>query len=254
MKRALLLGLCGALLLPVSAGAQAQGQAPAPGPTTTTVPEETGPPKQEVVSAGTLPEDLLGRWLIVGWIALKGGDTGKTTTSLWDVTKEDEQVVFREVFRGMPSDINAKVVEANAGDNVWRPTPADIAEIARSWDSLPEHDPKLATLRNELYGKDGFDRDFKNEEQTKDAIWAARQSGNFRRSASPSVKSINVFGATEAKDGGYAGNYTAATIAAAPFPIPIKLEGKFQMYRVAGPSAPAKPGFWSSLYSGCGRK
>jgi hypothetical protein len=254
MKRALLLGLCGALLLPVSAGAQAQGQAPAPVPTTTTVPEETGPPKQEVVSAGTLPEDLLGRWLIVGWIAMKGGDTGKTTTSLWDVTKEDEQVVFREVFRGMPSDINAKVVEANAGDNVWRPTPADIAEIARSWDSLPEHDPKLATLRNELYGKDGFDRDFKNEEQTKDAIWAARQSGNFRRSASPSVKSINVFGAMEAKDGGYAGNYTAATIAAAPFPIPIKLEGKFQMYRVAGPSETAKPGFWSSLFSGCGRK
>jgi len=250
MNRALLLGLCAALLLPISAGAQA----PAATPTTTTVPEEKGPPKQEVVSAGTLPEDLLGRWLVIGWIAMKGGDTGKTTTALWDVTKEDQQIVFREYFRGLPPQINEKVVEANAGDNIWRPTPDDIAEIARTWDSLPEHDPKLATQRNELYGKDGFDRDFKSEAQTKDSIWAARQSGSFRRSAAPSVKSITVLGAMEAKDGGYAGNYTAATIAAAPFPIPIKLEGKFQMYRVAGPSEPARPGFWSSLFSGCGRK
>ena len=250
MNRALLLGLCGALLLPISAGAQA----PAATPTTTTVPEEKGPPKQEVVSAGTLPEDLLGRWLVIGWIAMKGGDTGKTTTALWDVTKEDEQIVFHEYFRAMPPQINEKIVEANAGDNIWRPTPEDIAEIARSWDSLPEHDPKMSTQRNELYGKDGFDRDFKNEPQTKDSIWAARQSGNFRRSAAPSVKSITVYGAMEAKDGGYAGNYTAATIAAAPFPIPIKLEGKFQMYRVGGPSESAKPGFWSSLFSGCGRK
>jgi hypothetical protein len=252
MNPALLLALCGALLLPVSAGAQAQ--APTPAPTTTTVPEEKGPPKEEVVSAGTLPEDLLGRWLVVGWIAMKGGDTGKTTTALWDVTKEDEQIVFHEYFRAMPPQINEKIVEANAGDNIWRPTPEDIAEITRSWDSLPEHDPKMATQRNELYGRDGFDRDFKNEPQTKDSIWAARQSGNFRRSAAPSVKSITVYGAMEAKDGGYAGNYTAATIAAAPFPIPIKLEGKFQMYRVGGPSESAKPGFWSSLFSGCGRK
>jgi hypothetical protein len=248
MNRALLLALCGALLLPPSAGAQ--GEAPTP----TTVPEEKGPPKQEVVSGGTLPDDLLGRWLVVGWIALKGGDQGKTTTALWDVTREDAQVVFREVFREMPPRIATAVTEANAEDNIWRPTPEDIAEIARSWDSLPERDPALATQRNEMYGRDGFDRDFQNEPQTKDSIWAARQTGNFRRSASPTVRSINVFGATEARDGGYAGNYTAATIAAAPFPIPIKLEGKFQMYRVGGPSEAPKRGFWSSLFSGCARQ
>jgi hypothetical protein len=46
----------------------------------------------------------------------------------------------------------------------------------------------------------------------------------------------------------------AATIAAAPFPIPIKLEGKFQMYRVGGPSEAPKRGFWSSLFSGCARQ
>jgi hypothetical protein len=251
MKPVLLLLLCGALFLPASAGAQA----PAAAPTTTTVPEEKGPPKQEVVSGGTLPDDLLGRWLVVGWIALKDGEHGKTTTSLWDVTKEDEQVVFREVFKNIPAHMNDAITEANAEDKIYKPTAEDIAALQREWDSLPERDPLLATQRNEIYGKDGFDRDFKNEGQTKDAIWAARQTGTFRRSAAPAVKSINVYGATEARDGGWAGNFTTATIAAAPFPIPIKLEGKFQMYRLGGPSeAPKKGGFWSSLFSGCGRK
>jgi len=249
MNRALLLALCGALLLPARVGAQAG----TPTPTTMPPPEEKGPPKQEVVSGGTLPDDLLGRWLVVGWIGIHDTDKSKTTTSLWEVTREDAQIVFREAYREMPPRLTAVITEANADDKAWRPTPEDLAEIGNSWDKLKERDPQLATVRDEIYGKDGFDRDFKNEAQTKDSIWAARQTGQFRRSAAPTVKSINVFGATEARDGGYAGNYTAATIAAAPFPIPIKLEGKFQMYRVGGvPEAP-KRGFLASLFSGCGK-
>lgn len=248
MNRAPLLVLCGALLLPAPAGVQAQA------PTATTVPEEKGPPKQEAVSGGTLPEDLLGRWLVVGWIGIKDAEHSKTTTSLWEVTREDAQIVFREVYRQLPSSVTSVVTEANAEDKAWRPKPEDLSAIADAWDELPEHDPQLATQRNEIYGKDGFDRDFKAEAQTKDSIWAARQTGQFRRSASPTVRSINVFGAMEARDGGYAGNYTAATIAAAPFPIPIKLEGKFQMYRISGPIEAPKKGFWDSLFSGCARQ
>lgn len=245
MNRALLVVLFGALLLRAPAGAQPQAEAPAA--------EPTGPPPQEVVSAGTVPDDLLGRWLVVGWIGIRDNDQAKTTTSLWEVTREDAQLVFREVYRELPERVARVVTDANAGDKAWRPAPQDLAEIGSAWGTTPERDPKLATLRNELYGKDGFDRDFKNESQTKDAIWAARQTGTFRKSAAPTVRSINVLGATEQRNGGYAGNYTAATIAAAPFPIPIKLDGKFQMYRVGDAAAPAKRGFLSSLFSGCGK-
>jgi hypothetical protein len=250
MKPALLLALFGALLFGAPASAQPQAGAP----TKPTTPEETGPPKQEAVSAGTLPDDLPGRWLVVGWVGIKDQEHAKTTTSLWDVTVEDAQVVFRENYREMPKRIAEVLNTANAEDKAWRPTPEDLAELRAAWDTLPERDPKISTQRNEMYGKDGFDRDFQNEDQTKNAIWAARQTAQFRLSAQPSVRSINVYGATEARDGGYAGNYTAATIAAAPFPIPITLKGKFQMYRVDGPSEPkAKRGFWSSLFSGCGK-
>ncbi len=250
MKPALLLVVCGALLLSAPAGAQLQaGAAEQQAP-----PEETGPPKQEAVSAGTLPDDLLGRWLVVGYVGIRDDEHAKTTTALWEVTREDEQIVFTENYREMPKHIAAVVTDANAEDKAWRPTPQDLSEIASGWDTRPERDPKIATQRNEIYGNDGFDHDFQNEEQTKNAIWAARQTAYYRRSAAPSVRGINVFGATEARDGGYAGNYTAATIAAAPFPIPITLKGKFQMYRVAGPSEPkAKKGFWASLFSGCAK-
>jgi hypothetical protein len=250
MKPVLLLVLCGALVVSAPASAQPQAGAPA----AQAPPEETGPPKQEAVSAGTLPDDLLGRWLVVGWVGMRDEEHAKTTTGLWDVTREDAQIVFSENYHELPKRVGDLVNEANAEDKAWRPTPQDLSEIAASWGTTPERDPKIATQRNEIYGQDGFDRDFKNEEQTKSAIWAARQTAQFRRSANPSVRGINVFGATEARDGGYAGNYTAATIAAAPFPIPITLKGKFQMYRVAGPSEPkAKPGFWASLFSGCSK-
>jgi hypothetical protein len=249
MNRACLVLLVGALLL-LRGGAVAQ-QANAPAQQAPA--EEVGPPTQEVVSAGTLPDELEGRWLLVGWIGIGDGDRAKTTTALWEVTREDAQLVFREYYRELPAGVAQKVVEANAGDTRWRPTPEDLAEIGAAWDTLAERDPRLSTVRNELYGADGFDRDFKHETSTKDAIWAARQTGNFRKSAAPSVRSINVVGAIERRDGGWAGNYTAANIAAAPFPIPIKLEGKFQMYRLAPGAPPAKRGFLESLFSGCGR-
>jgi len=247
MKRAYLALMIGALLLPGPAGAQPQ-------PTNAPAEEPKGPPQQQLLSAGTLPDDLLGRWLVVGWISINESDKVKTTTALWEVTREDAQLVFRELHRDLPASTVKAINEANTVDKAWRPTPQDLTDIASSWGTLPERDPQLELLRNELYGPDGYDADFKNEAKTKDAIWAARQTGTFRRSAQPAVRSINVFGAIEARDGGYAGNYTAATIAAAPFPIPITLQGKFQMYRVGESEPPATGGFLSSLFSGCGRK
>jgi len=191
---------------------------------------------------------------VVGWIGMKDDEHAKTTTALWEFTREDAQIVFVEAYVEMPPRIATLITEANAEDKAWRPTPEDIAEIERTWSKLVERDPQLSTQRNEVYGPDGFDRDFKSESSMKGAIWAVRQTGNFRKSAAPTMRSISVFGATEARDGGYAGHYTAATIAAAPFPIPIKLDGKFQMYRVSGPIEAPKKSFWSSLFSGCARQ
>src|SRR6185369_6388018 len=109
MKPALLLVVCGALLLSAPASAQPQAGAPAE----QAPPEETGPPKQEAISAGTLPDDLLGRWLVIGWVGIRDDEHAKTTTGLWEVTREDEQVVFRENYRELPQRIATAVADAN---------------------------------------------------------------------------------------------------------------------------------------------
>jgi hypothetical protein len=251
MKPALLLLLCGALFLPAPAGAQA----PAAAPTTTTVPEEKGPPKQEVVSGGTLPDDLLGRWLVVGWIALKDGEHGKTTTSLWDVTKEDEQVVFREVFKNVPAhderrdhrgQRRGQHLQADGGGHRDAAARVGLAPRARPVaGDATERDLRQGRLRPRLQER--------GPDEGRDLGARARpaRSGAARTRGQVDQR-LRGDGGARRRVGRQLHH---ATIAAAPFPIPIKLEGKFQMYRLGGPSeAPKKGGFWSSLFSGCGRK
>ena len=63
------------------------------------------------------------------------------------------------------------------------------------------------------------------------------------------------FEALGVKDGGYVGNFSTATIAAAPLPIPIAFSGTFQAYRLRAAPARAR-GFLArlaDLFAGCGR-
>ena len=64
-----------------------------------------------------------------------------------------------------------------------------------------------------------------------------------------------VYSALGVKDGGYVGNFSTATIAAAPLPIPIAFSGTFQAYRLRAAPARAR-GFLArlaDLFAGCGR-
>jgi hypothetical protein len=79
----------------------------------------------------------------------------------------------------------------------------------------------------------------------------------YHRSAAPTVQTINVFGAMEPRDSGHYGTYVTATIAAAPFPIPITFKGHFQSYRLGAGAGAARRGFLARLFdflTGCGRR
>ncbi len=110
-------------------------------------------------------------------------------------------------------------------------------------------------MENEIVARDGFDEVFTNDAKSKDAIWVVRQVERFDPSASPTIEQINVYSALEPRGAGYYGNLVAATIAAAPLPIPITLSGHFQVFRLGG-EAP-KRGLLArllDLFSGCGRR
>jgi hypothetical protein len=222
------------------------------------LPIPEGPPEQRTVVHGTPPADLAGRWLVVGWVELPRQQGARTTVAFWEITGAGEQTAIKVRFFPLPEAQQKAIDAANTATQQWRPSATDLAQVAATWDAAKETDPHLATIENEIWMHDAFDDDFRREPKTKDAIWAVRQKEDFRPSAAPAVRQINVYGALEAKEGGYAGSYASATLAAAPFPIPITLNGTFQSYRLDTSAPPPSPrGFLARLmdtFSGCGRR
>ena len=225
----------------------------APEETTATAP--AGPPVQETVVRGTVPADLVGRWMAVGWVELPG-DRARTVPSLWEVKREDGKLVLKILFTALPAELTKALGDANNAERKWIPQPGDLAQLSTAWDGLPFADPDMVGVETELVGRDAYDGSFKREPKTADAAWAIRQSERFHPKAGGAMQTINVYGVLEQRDGGYAGNFTTATIAAAPLPIPITLNGTFQMYRVAGGETGGSGGFFARLMDalrGCGR-
>lgn len=210
-------------------------------------------PEQITEARGELPADLVGRWLAVGWIAMPE-NKARTTTALWEIVRQGGALGLVIRFANLPEVQQKALDAANAASEAWKPTPADLAAIAAGWGTLPAINPKLVKVKNEVVAHDAFDKDFQSEARTKDARWAIRQTQDFHRSAAPSVRQINVFGGMAPVGDGWTGNYTTTILAAAPFPIPITLNGTFELYRLGGTAAPR--GLIARLFdmfSGCGK-
>jgi hypothetical protein len=216
-------------------------------------------PVQETRVTGT-PPDLTGHWLSVGWIE----KPDKTTTSfptVWDIAlREGKPPVLTQRFVTLPPQQKEALDKANAAGRPWQPSSEDLAKIRAAWDTLPAEEAHVAHVTNELIGRDGFDDNLKAEARTKDATWVMRQRKDFDASGAPVIREVAIYSALAPSDGGFTGNYDSATVAAAPFPIPISFKGNFRLYRLDGPGATGATspprGFLSRLFdvfSGCGR-
>ena len=223
--------------------------------TTTTTLEALPPAEQHTTVRGTPPQDIVGRWLVVGWVELPNGKVAATAPGLWEITREEGQPVLTVRFAQLPPALQKSVNDASSAGQRWEPSSADVAQVAAAWDTLAPSDPRLVKVENEIVARDGFDEAFKSDSKSKDAVWVVRQVERFHPSASPSIQQINVYSVLEPRGAGFYGNYVAATIAAAPLPIPITLSGHFQTYRLSG-EAP-KRGLLARLldfFSGCGHR
>lgn len=208
--------------------------------------------RQNTTVKGTVPGDLAGRWLALGWVELPGGQA-KTTATLWSIAYEAGKPVLTMRFVGLPAAQQKAMDVQNDANKPWRPEPADLDAIVRGWDALPALDAKVAQVETEIVGNDAFDDSFKGEPKAKDAKWAVRQREDFDPSAAPTIRQVNLFAVLEERDGGYAGNYTTVTVAAAPFPIPIALNGTFQLHRLGGASSAGFLARLLDVFKGCGR-
>ncbi len=215
-----------------------------------------GPPEQHTTMRGTPPADLEGRWLTVASIELPNQAGIATIPGLWEITRERDQLVLKLPLFDLPEGPQKAFEEATNRKQAWRPSAEDVAQIAAGWGMGQEANLHLATIESEIIGPDGFDAALKNDPKTRDAVWVLRQREGFRPSGAPILRQVHVYSALEAKDGGYVGNFSTATIAAAPLPIPIAFSGTFQAYRLGAAPARAR-GFLArlaDLFAGCGRR
>jgi len=216
-------------------------------------PPPVPPPEQKTVVRGTPPRDLAGRWIAVGWIELPG-DKARTTTALWDITQKDDQPLLTIRFAALPPEQENALQDANRAEKQWHPQSRDIARLAAAWDGLAPLDPRMVAIQSEIVARDGFDQSFSGGPKTRDAVWAVRQVEKYHPSAAPAIQTINVYAVLEPREGGYFGNFTTATIAAAPLPIPIILNGTFEMYRLGESPSRGFLGRLMDTLQGCGRR
>jgi hypothetical protein len=220
---------------------------------TSTAPAVPGAPVQETKVLGT-PPDVAGRWLSLGWIELPDGRS-VSAPMLWEIAPEDGKPVMTYRFVSLPPALKAAVDKANADGKPWTPSPEELEQLRAGWDELHPEDQHVAKVTNEIIGRDGFDDSVKGEARSKDALWLVRQRMDFDARAAPTIRQVMIYSVFAPSGRDYTGNLDMATIAAAPFPIPISYKGTFRLYRIDAPRAPR--GFLSRLFdsfAGCGRR
>jgi len=244
----MLLVALGLLLATVAAADEPPAVPPASPPSTAAPPSP--PAEQTTTVKGAVP-DLMGRWLAVGVLKLPN-ESERTVTALWDVAGANAQQQMTIRFLALPAAQQKKVDKANVDQKGWKPAPEDVAAIASAWATLAVQDPKVATVTTELIAHDEFDAAMKSEAISKDALFVIRQAEIFLPTAAPTLRQVNIYAPLAETPTGYTGNFTLAVVAAAPFPIPIALNGTAELIRLdARPS-----GFVARLldvFRGCGR-
>jgi len=211
-------------------------------------------PVQETAVHGT-PPDLAGRWLSLAWVELAEGKI-VTGPALWEVKENDGKPVVTQRFVSLPPALKEALDKANAEQERWQPSAADVAEIRAQWDSLAPEDAKVAKVTNDISARDDFDDTIKKEPRSKDALWVLRQRQDFDASAAPVIRQASVYAALASSGADYTGNFDTVTVAAAPIPVPLTFKGTFRFYRLDEPAQHPR-GFLARLldfFAGCGRR
>ena len=208
-------------------------------------------PTEKTDIEGTVPRDILGRWLVVTQIKLPSGAITPTARMIEIRRGREHPEVF--LPRGeLPESLSTKTRQAAAASQPWTPADGDLHAVAEQWDTLVPVAADYRSIESKLVGADAYSHEFQVDETTKGSSFAITIREAFS-GAQPLQSTYSVFAVRQQRDARLEGTFVMSSIAVAPFPIPITLKGDFQAYRVA--AAPA-PSWWQrflDVFSGCRR-
>jgi len=229
-----------ALFLALAATALAQDST-----TTTTTPTEV---KETTEVQGDVPEDVVGRWLVVAHVKLTDG-TRRPVARTMEIRRKDSSMEIVLPRETLPPDMNLRLSQATNLTSDWVPTPEELHQVAETWGKRERMDTDVQSVMNKLIGSSSYPPEFKDDADTKDTKFAITFQENYsgRRGA---LRSYTLHGVKEIGPKTMSGSFVTTTLAAAPIPIPITLGGDFTAYRVGAASAQS---WLARLFSGCHR-
>ena len=218
-----------------------------------TTPPSTAPAEVPVTTdvQGKVPRDIVGRWLAVCQVRLQSG-AARPITRLFEI-REGREHLELALGSDVPTPVNQRLTAAmNAGQS-WTPTPEDLREVNEKWRPARVDSRNYAKLENRLLGSDAFPPEFTEDETTKGSQFAIAIKETF--SGAQAVRTTySVFGVRNYTPTVFGGTSIIATLAVAPFPLPITLKGDFQAYRLGEVAPRSVFQRLSDLFSGCGRR
>ena len=243
------------MLLGVAPLGRAQTEAPAPEapPPPSTTPPSTAPTAVPITTdvQGKIPRDIVGRWLAVCQVKLQTG-AARPITRLFEIREGPEHL---EIALGgdIPTPVNQHLTAAMNEGRFWTPTAEDLREVNEKWRPARIDSRNYAKVENRLLGSDAFPPEFTEDETTKGSQFAIAIKEMF--SGGQAVRTTySVFGVRNYTPTVFSGTAIIATLAVAPFPVPITLKGDFQAYRLGEVAPRSVFQRLSDLFSGCGRR
>jgi len=219
--------------------------------TTTTSPPAVAAVKVTTEVQGTVPKDLVGRWIAVSQVKLMSGQV-RPIPRTFEIRQGAEHLEVSAASEPGGT-VAPKINAAAASGQTWTPTEEDLRTIDQGWKPI-EPDPKsYAALEYKIIGADAYPPEFQNDETTKGSQFAI----TFRETyaGQQAVRnSYSVYAIRDRTKNELKGTSLLTTLAVAFVPMPITLKGDFQAYRVG---AAAETSFFerlSSFFSGCGKR
>jgi hypothetical protein len=222
------------------------------------------PPGQPVAAAPAAPEfstqvqgtvpDLVGRWLVVTQLEAPGGQgILGVLPGFWEVTRVDGKPQLLVRWLALPPPLARAVETASKEKRGWEPSVHDLEQVRDAWSTLPAENRGAAKVAAILMGRDAFIDPVKGDARMKDAEFLVQLSVDYHPGSGRPVRDVLLYAVLEPQPFGYRGNYASVSIAAAPVPIPIALEGTFRLYRLESLPRPGLVQRVLGWFSGCGR-
>jgi hypothetical protein len=205
---------------------------------------EPVPEKTDVY--GVPPEELVGRWLVVGLAHLPTGKVHAVTRT-WDIRRGAEHLELR-LAGAIPKPIADRIAAAAATGALWRPDDADLAAVAAAWQPGPPPGDYTG-IEHRIAVAGSIPADVAADDVVKgaDLVLASVETFTGKERV---ASTTSVYGVRERDAASLGGAFVSTSVAISFFAIPITLKGDFRGYRVDAAPAP----WWKRLLAGCGRR